>query len=342
MTTAISNLGLLDKAKAFIQSDPKDRTIDIIIRDALVSAELEIRNVDRPAPLAWLRETYDEMFTRCYSEISAITQANPGVITAESSDEDIEDNTGFSEDDLVLVDGIYGMERLNHRIFRYCVVSDTTGSLKQLHDQIDINTTNYEEYVSGGYLYHVGIKIPASTIEPTGGTADYEWEIGGVFGVTFDLKPSNPLSQEASMGDDKYVSSGQGRPQWWRYERYAYGSFASPEHFLHFLPPANQKYNIRIGIEKSYPSLSTWTNAIYPPHPPEVHDAIWHRALANLATNAEKQRRETKERVATNIEVLYAQHWQMKKLEDEAMIQNLSRRMLGGGPSCGSGSGMKA
>lgn len=341
--TQISNQVLVNKALSFIQQDPKDRTLRALIRDAVVSAEREIRNIDRPSPLAWLREHYNELFTRSYAAISAITQADPGVITAESSHEDITDNTGFSEDDLVYIDGVYGMERLNRRVYRYHVESDTTCSLKQLHDQIDIDTTDYEEYVSGGYLYHVGLKLPASNIEPSGDTASYNWDIGSVFGVTFDLEPADPISEEALLGDSRHFNGGIGRPNRWRYQRYGYGTLgSSPEHFLHFWPPANQIYNIAIAIEKSYPDIAVWNAATYPPHIPEVHDAIWHRALSNLATNAEKQRRETAERTNTGVEVLYAQHWMRKALEDEIMIQGLSRRMLGGGPSCGPRSGIRA
>lgn len=343
MATQISNQELVDKALRFIQRDPKDRTIRPLIRDAVVSAEREIRNIDRPSPLAWLRESYNELFTRSYAAISAITQDDPGVITAESSNDDIDDNTGFSEDDLVYIDGVYGMERLNRRVYRYCRISNTTCSLKQLHDQIDVDTTDYEEYVSGGYMYHVGLKLPASAIEPSGATASYNWDIGGVFGVTFDLKPADPLSEEALLGDSRYFDSGSGRPNRWRYQRYGYATLGSaPEHLLHFWPPANQIYNIAIAIEKAYPDINVWNSSTYPPHLPEVHDAIWHRALANLATNAEKQRRETAERINSGVEVLYAQHWKQKAFEDEIMIQGLSRRMIGGGPSTGPGSGMRA
>lgn len=344
MATAISNKVLRDKCRRFIEPDPSSKALFSLIEDALITAEKEIRNVDQPAPLAWLRETYNELFTRTYAEISAVTQASPGVITAESMDDDITDDHGFSSDDIVYIDGIDGMDELNRRIFRFVKINATTGSLKQLNGQAVIDTTNYDAYSSGGYMYHAGIKLPSATIEPTGGVADYEWVIGSIFGVSFDLNPADPISEEAVLGNPKY-SYPSSRPARWRYQRYGYGDLASsPEHFVLFYPPAGQRYNISISIEKSYPDISTWTAAKYPPHPPEVHDAIWHRGLANLATNAEKQRRssESGDRIGQAIEILYAQMWQRKAMEDEIMIQNFSRRLLGGGPSCGPRSGMKA
>ena len=340
MPSAISNLVLLNKCKRFIAIDPSLRAIDSLVKDALVSSEREIRDIDRPSPLAWLRESYNALFTRTYAEISAITQADPGVITAESLDEDIDDDHGFSEDDIVFAAGIDGMDELNMRLYRFVKLSATTGSLKQLNDQIDVVTTNYDEYSSGGYIYHAGIKIPNSTIEPSN-SDDWDWLIHDVFGVTFDLKPSDPISEEAQLADAQQFSP-SGRPRRWRYARYGYGNISSsPEHFLHFTPTGG-RHNIGLQIEKSYPDLSTWSGSGYSPHPPEVHDAIWHRALSNLATNAERQQRSTEQRVAAHIEVLFAQTWHRKKLDDEAMIRSFSRRLIGDNPSSGPNSGWKA
>ena len=344
MASEISTSVLVDKCRRYITGDPAEKSLLPLIKDAIVSAEREIRDVDQPSPLAWLREKYNELFTRAYAEISAITQANPGVITAESMDDDISSDTGFSTDDIVYIDGIDGMDELNRRLFRLVRLSDTTCSLKQLNGQGVINTSGYDEYTAGGYLYHCGLKLPASTIEPSSGATDYRWKIGKVFGVTFDLFPCDPLTEEALAGDSKWFS-GMGRPKRWRYQRYAYGTFetASVEHFLFFYPPANQKYNIGLSIEKTYPDISTWDTSTYPPHIPEIHDFIWHRALSNLSGAVEKIRKEVEKGAGhLDLEILHSQIWKRMALEDEIKIQNISRRLLGGGPSCGPGSGFKA
>jgi hypothetical protein len=330
MTTAISNKALLEKCGEFIKADPTTESLDQLIKDALITANREINNCDS-LPLAWLRQSYNELFTRTYAEISAITQANPGVITAESMDDDISNDHGFYDDDIIYIAGIDGMDELNYRLFRATRASATTLTLKQLDNQIAIDTSSYDEYSSGGYIYHCGIVIPHSTIQPSN-----SWEIKRVFDVTFDLKPAHIISEEAVNSDLVWLTP-SGRPQRWRYLRYYYTDMTSPTHFLLFYPPTQNRYNIGITFEITYPDLSTWNDSTYPPHPPEVHDYIWHRALANLATNAERQRREIREGnrpvMMGQIEVLYAQHWQGKKIEDEIAIKNLSRSMLGSQPT---------
>ena len=110
-------------------------------------------------------------------------------------------------------------------------------------------------------------------------------------------------------------------------------------HYILFYPPTNNRYNITVYIEKTYPDLSVWTKTVYPPQPPETHDYIWHRALANMVTLAEKQRRSTASsdrqagRLMGQIEVLYAKMWQSKKLEDEKAIKQLSKQFVGDQPS---------
>jgi hypothetical protein len=97
-------------------------------------------------------------------------------------------------------------------------------------------------------------------------------------------------------------------------------------------PLPTQRYNIKLFIEKEYPDLNVWDGVTFNPHPNAVHDYIWHRALANLALVAEKQKRELRgERnvaLSTRIEILNAQFWQAKKIEDERAIKSLSRSML--------------
>jgi len=328
MSTAISNEALIDKCRRFITKDSKDIVIELLVKDALISANREITSVDT-VPLAWMRERYNELFTRAYANISAITQASPCVVTAASSDSDVTGH-GFEDDDIVFVDTVNGMDQLNRRIFRIDALDTTTLALYQLNDQIAINSTNYSAYTSNGKIYHCGIKIPSASIEPTGGVADYEWVIKRIFAVTFDsYPPATPTTEEL-------VTTDIGRPNKWRYERYGYAAIhSSPEHYLMFNKPADDRYNIDIHIEKSYPDLSSWTTTKYPSHPPEIHDCIWHRALANLATNAEKQRRETKERIAPHVEVLYAEFWKQKVLEDDKFIKDFSRNLLGAQPTQG-------
>lgn len=168
MSSDISNLALVEKCQRFIVKDKHDKSMRAVIKDALISANREIARIGSE-PLAWLRERYNELFTRAYANISAISQeADPCVVTAASSDSDVTGH-GFQDDDIVFCGGVNGMGKLNRRVVRVDAIDATTLGLYQLNDQIAIDSSGYDAYVSGGKIYHCGIKIPDATIEPTGG-----------------------------------------------------------------------------------------------------------------------------------------------------------------------------
>ena len=350
MSTALSNKQLLEKCKRFIQSDPSSQSLDTLIKDAIITAEREIRDVDI-IPLAWLRGSYDELFTHYAADISAVTQADPGVFSAESQDPDVDDDEhGFNDDDIVYITGLADMISPNQRLFRLQAIDDETLSLQRLDGQDDINTTNYEEYDSGGTVWHMGMKLSNTTIEPTAAlesTESYRWKIGRIFNVTFDLYPTDFISEDQVANDRRWFSS-SGRPKAVRYWKQYFTNMteSTVEHFLMWYGPCNNKYNIQIHFTKDFPNISSWSTNVYPPQPPEIHDYIWHRALANLVSVAERQRREYKPEmentrgwVNTQVEVLYAQKWLQQVAADEQRIINLSRSMLGQDTTSADGSG---
>ena len=73
--------------------------------------------------------------------ITAITQANPGVITSNSH--------GLSDGDEVFVDAIVGMTELNGRNYRVANATTNTFTLEDLFGN-DIDTTGFTAYSSGG------------------------------------------------------------------------------------------------------------------------------------------------------------------------------------------------
>ena len=117
MTTPISNKALLEKCREFVVADPVSEALNPNIKNALITASREIFEITGYQPLAWARGSYDELFTRAYAAISAVTQADPGVITAESNDVDIDNDTGLQNNDIVFIQGVYGIDRLNERYF---------------------------------------------------------------------------------------------------------------------------------------------------------------------------------------------------------------------------------
>ena len=73
--------------------------------------------------------------------ISGITQANPAVVTATSH--------GYSNGDEVLISGVSGMTEVNNK--RFLVADKTTNTFElQDKDGVDINSTSFTAYASGG------------------------------------------------------------------------------------------------------------------------------------------------------------------------------------------------
>jgi hypothetical protein len=330
---AISNKDLLAKCKNFIQDDPTLTRLDYLIKDAIITASREIADLGHE-PVAWNREQYDEIFTRYYAQISDITTADPAVITAESVDPDLSSDHGFQTNDIVYLEGINGdnqNHRLNQRLFRAVRVSAATLTLKALGSAAAISSASYEDYDTGGVIYHAGIILP-STIEPTGGTASYEWDIKRVFGVKVDGNKCDPISEDQAVAMG--INKPGGTPRRWRYNQYSYASFTSDEHVLMWYPYPSQRYNINAMIEKIYPDPSVWTSSVYPPHPEHIHNFIWQRALANLASHGERQRRRSAGKEGetgdnTKIEILNAKYWIGKAAADEIRILDYSSKLMG-------------
>ena len=73
--------------------------------------------------------------------ITGITQANPAVVTATSH--------GYSNGDEVLISGVSGMTEVNSK--RFLVANKTTNTFElQDKDGVDINSTSFTAYASGG------------------------------------------------------------------------------------------------------------------------------------------------------------------------------------------------
>jgi hypothetical protein len=335
MPSPISTQGLLDKCKRFVLADPVTESLDLLIQDAIIQAERSIATLDM-VPLAWMRVMYDGIRTKYMATIDSITQADPAVVTAETMDPN-GDGHGFEDDDVVIV---YGgdMDELTGRYFIVESIDTDTFYLRDINNLARIDTTNYTEYVAGGAVYHAGLTLPTASIEP-----DSSWHINDVYAVWFDNEPveSVPMDSLAFRQDPVLAGS---IPDWYRYERFGYTSQikANVSHRLYF-QPTGRAHNVILELIKGFDDIETWGTSTYPPHPPETHDYIWHKALANLATNTERQRR-TFARAGdivgdnTRIEVLYAQMWEQRAMEDEIKVVELSRRLLGqqkGGYSTG-------
>ncbi len=79
--------------------------------------------------------------------ISGITQANPGVVTANSH--------GYSNGDEVYISGVVGMTQVNGRRFIVANVATNTFELTDRDTAANINTTSYTAWASGGTVQRV-------------------------------------------------------------------------------------------------------------------------------------------------------------------------------------------
>lgn len=331
----ISTEELFFKCRRKILSDLSSEAMDDAVKDAIITADAEINELEGKEPLAWNRETYDELFTKYSAEISDVTQADPGVITCDSLDPDLSDDHGFASTDLGFIRGIDGTERLNDRVFRLSKLTDTTLKLLTMDGDDEINTTNYDEYSASGAIYHVGFILPKASIQPT----NQAWTIRNVWGMEIDGNPVWPISETEVLNESKRWGQPGGRPTRFRYQKYTYGSFDSgsdenSEHLLFLYNYPSKRYVCKIYIEKQYPHISTWDTVTYSHHPPEIHNYIWQMALADLAIESQKAKRKSVGRGEavgdnTRMEVLNANYYIAKKAVYEDKIIEHSRKLAG-------------
>lgn len=86
----------------------------------------------------------DQVLTLTTQVMTAATNAAPGVITCTSH--------GFSNGDEVIINGVTGMTQLNNRNFVVANVTTNTFTLQDTFGVVNIDTTNYGVYVSGGTI----------------------------------------------------------------------------------------------------------------------------------------------------------------------------------------------
>ena len=86
------------------------------------------------------------IITETGKSISAITKANPGVVTASSH--------GYSNGDYVILSGIVGMTELNGRQFKVSSVTTNTFALQDM-DGNNFNTSSLTTYTSGGTAFRI-------------------------------------------------------------------------------------------------------------------------------------------------------------------------------------------
>jgi len=290
MSSALSTEAVRQKVIVNVLADPTGQQMDAYLRtqlveNAIIEADLALHGCDSLMSLAWHIETYSGVRTVAPADISAITAADPGVITADSRDDDV-DGHGFHNHstirDIVVIQGIDGTEELNDRLFLVEYIDADTFSLKSFDGlDNDIVTTSLTAYSDGGTIYHCGFVLDTATIL-TGTTA---WTIKNLLpSPTFDGHPTDPIDEAKVLHEAHIWQSGSyaQRPLRWREWKNmtAANTYA---HYLLWYPPANWDYSVTIPYEKEIPSISAWSTTTYPFHPSELHQSIVTGACAILA-----------------------------------------------------------
>jgi len=338
MADSISTSNLVKKARQYITSDASATTLGVLVKNAIIDVDRALRVADSFSPLAWDIVPYDELRTCTSAAISAITLADPGVFTAQSVDSDItghgfHDNSSYHQD-IVLIDGTVGPEELNGRLFLLEYVDATTFTLKTLDGLDAINTTNYTAYSSGGYVYHIGFVLNTTTILANVSSAWTFKKLVASQPPRFDGFPTEPISEQQIQNESNWTNiSYAQRPKRFRHWRNM-ASSTSSSHYFFWYPACDQAYNVRITYQKEVPDISAWDTSTYPFHPPEVHEALWHGALARLVGENTRMKRSSDKAIAVKMEILFAKKWLLQWEKDKRRVVRLSREMMGafGGP----------
>lgn len=313
---------LLNICREFCMVDPSAKGMSAFLRDtlikrAIIDTDRETRTFDQFSPLAWDIVSYSGLQTIGGADIASITQASPGVVDADQKDTSI-DGHGFDDDstiqDIVVIDGIEGMTELNKRYFLVVYVDADTFTLKSLDGLTAINTTSLTEYSSSGSVYHAGFVLNTTTILTD---VDSKWTFKRLLpSPMFDGYPTKPITENEIRNSNAWTNvSNAGRPSRYRYwqQMTAANTYT---HYLMWYPVANSVYNLDFQYQKQISDIAAWTSSTYPFHPEQIHDTLWHGALAKLCG-------------FEGIKVLNANRWMAEYAKDKVKVINYSRELLG-------------
>ena len=138
--------GAVVESVAVIPGDGGDDEVWFIVKRTINSAT--VRYVEYLKPMDFGDEQEDAFFVDCGLSldspkvITGLTKANPGVVTAVSH--------GFSNGNIVIIRGVVGMTEVNRTKFKVAAAGVNTFELTDAVTGVNINTSSYTTYVSGG------------------------------------------------------------------------------------------------------------------------------------------------------------------------------------------------
>lgn len=257
------NIG--DRIENLIDDDATEtRTvIDQVINNVYKRLMAEVVKKSSVFP-RWLVDFDDTLACKAPSSISAITAADPGVITTTAAH-------GLVAGDIISIYNIVGMTELNQRTFRVNTTPlTTTLTLIDLDATDAIDTSGYTAYSSGGDIVHRGVALAT-----TGKNVE---RIRTVVIPEEDHKLKAISEKELAEKTVLWDESTQ-RPSRY-YHRKQYAAAGTELNQLLWFYGADQAYNLRYFFEKRISPLSGSSDV--PILPPWSHPALIYGSLVEL------------------------------------------------------------
>ena len=225
----------------------------------------EILTADTLYPPFWLVTFDDTLNSVAPATITAITKANPGVLTTGTH--------GLAIGDIVYIHSIVGMVELNNRFFKVDTVpSSTTLTLIDLDGTTPVDTTDFTIYESAGTIQHRG-KTLTTTGKDVQKILKAKWSGQGA-----DM---SPFTWEDVESDSTLISTTAGVPSKFIHRK-TYSTAGVEENSMVWFPGADAAYDLRYWMQIRAPRLVTAASDV-PLLPPQFHQTIVAGAITRLA-----------------------------------------------------------
>ncbi len=223
----------------------------------------EICSVDNLYPLHWLVDFDDTLASKSPSVITAITAADPGVITTSAVH-------GLVAGDIISIYTIVGMTELNNRMFKVSTAPTTTTlTLIDIDDVDAIATTGYTTYVSDGVINHRGIPL-STTGKNVQSILRCKWH------GEYDMETITDQELEDST---VHWGDGTSLPSYY-YHRKKYTTAGVESNHLLWFESADDDYDLRYWFVLRPSKLTADANV--PLLPPQFHYAIVAGVMTRL------------------------------------------------------------
>lgn len=238
----------------------KDTLIEYLINQVYLGELISSSNPLRP--FYWLLRSNDSIFTIPSEDISGITSANPGVVTANGPI-----GSNHVVGNIIEFTDIGGMTELNGRT---AYISAVAGS----NLTIDIDTSGFSTYTSGGKILHKGI------------TSTRIGAIDRIFSAGWNgyTPPMVPISAKMVEEDTTFHNEGNSsRPEYYLHTKnFSSASEAQSDKVLWYPSADDTEYRLRLWYIEQATRLSTTK---VPLMPFKHHEAIPAGVITRLIEN---------------------------------------------------------